>query len=117
MVGNTHICYNENIIIGSFMESHESRVSKDDKNRISLTRILSKEEQKNFSSFRIYREGGKIILEPVIEIPPKDHWIYKNPEALASLMKGLEQVKEGKTKKLSLKEIDKRLQELDDESE
>lgn len=79
------------------MRKHKSlSVNMDMKQRICLTRLLTKEERENFSTFRIYRDGGKIILEPVIEIPEKDHWIYKNPDALASLMKGIKDAEEGK---------------------
>ncbi len=78
------------------MKNQRSTVSMDAKQRICLTRVLSKEERDNFSSFRIYREGGKIVLEPVIEVPAKDHWIYKNPEALTSLMRGMNDAEEGR---------------------
>lgn len=79
------------------MRKHKSvSVSMDARQRVCLTRLLTKEERDNFSSFRIYRDGGKIILEPVVEVPEKDHWIYKNPKALASLMKGIKDVEEGK---------------------
>lgn len=78
--------------------SKVNKVNMDGKQRICLTRVLSKEERENFSSFRIYREGGKIVLEPVFEVPQKDHWIYKNPEALASLMRGIKDAEEGRIK-------------------
>lgn len=68
----------------------------DNKQRVCLTRVLSKEERENYDSFRIYREGGKIVLEPICQVPEKDHWIYKDPEALASLMKGIKDAEEGK---------------------
>ncbi len=97
------------------MERHTSKVSKDEKNRISLTRVLTKEEQESFSTFRIYRQGGKIILEPVMEIPVKDHWIYKNPEALASLMKGLKDAEEGRVRTISSEELDQWEKELENE--
>lgn len=71
-------------------------VNMDTKQRISLTKMLSKEERDNFSSFRMYREGGKIILEPVFQVPEKDHWIYKDPKALASLLKGIQDAEEGR---------------------
>ena len=67
--------------------------------RVSLTRLLSKEERKLFSSFRAYKEpDGRIVLEPLVEVPAKEHWIYKNPAALASLMKGMEDAKAGRIK-------------------
>ena len=40
------------------------------------------------------------MLEPIIEIPAKNHWIYKDPKALASLMKGINDVEEGRLKDL-----------------
>lgn len=78
------------------MHKHTSKVNMDNKHRICLNRILSKEERETFNSFRIYREGGKIVLEPIMEVPTQDHWIYKNPEALTSLMKGIKDAEEGR---------------------
>ncbi len=78
------------------MRKHTSTVNMDDKQRVCLTRILSKDERDNFSSFRMYREGAKIVLEPVCLVPEKDHWIYKDPKALASLMKGIKDAEEGR---------------------
>jgi hypothetical protein len=78
------------------MKKQTRTVNMDDKQRVSLARILSKEEKENHYSFRMYRDGAKIVLEPVIEVPAKDHWIYKNPDALASLMKGIKDAEEGR---------------------
>ena len=47
------------------MRKQISKVMMDAKQRVCLTRALSKEERENFSSFRMYREGGKIVLEPI----------------------------------------------------
>lgn len=68
----------------------------DDKQRVCLSKVLSKDERDNYNSFRMYREGGKIVLEPVFQVPEKDHWIYKDPKALASLMKGIKDAEEGR---------------------
>lgn len=77
----------------------EIKINMDESQRISLTRLLSKEERKLFSSFKAHKEeDGRIILEPLIEIPAKEHWIYKNPVALASLLQGLEDAKAGRIK-------------------
>lgn len=78
------------------MRKQKDVVNMDDKQRICLTRVLSKNERENFNSFRIYREEGKIILEPVAEVPEKDHWIYKDRKALASLLKGIRDAEEGR---------------------
>lgn len=79
------------------MQKHKAlSVNMDTKQRVCLTRLLTKEERENFNTFRIYRDGSKIVLEPIIEVPEKDHWIYKDPKALASLMKGIKDAEEGK---------------------
>lgn len=79
------------------MRKHSNKVQLDNKFRICLGNYLSKEERNHLSSFRIYRENdGKMVLDPLVEIPARDHWIYKNPEALASLMRGLEDAKAGR---------------------
>jgi hypothetical protein len=70
-------------------------VNMDDKQRIPLTRILTKEERELYHSFRVYWENGRIILEPVRQVPEKGHWIYKNPEALHSLIKGIDDAEKG----------------------
>lgn len=78
------------------MRKQQLTVHMDAKQRICLTKMLTKEEREEFSSFRMYREGAKIVLEPVAEVPLKDHWIYKDPKALASLMKGIKDAEEGR---------------------
>lgn len=42
------------------------------------------------------QEDGKIVLDPLVDIPAREHWIYKNPEALASLLRGIEDAKNGR---------------------
>lgn len=79
------------------MRKQSNKIQMDDKYRICLGSFLSKEEREQLSSFRVSRqEDGKIILDPLVEIPARDHWIYKNPEALASLMRGIEDAKSGR---------------------
>jgi hypothetical protein len=75
----------------------EVKINMDNLHRVSLTRLLTKEERHLVSSFKAYKEDdGRIILEPLVEIPAKEHWIYKNPEALDSLMRGIKDVEEGR---------------------
>lgn len=78
------------------LKAHKTTASMDSKQRVCLTKVLSQEERELYHSFRIYREGAKFILEPVVEVPEKDHWIYKDPQALASLMKGIKDAEEGR---------------------
>ena len=74
-------------------KSAEITVRPDAKGRITLGNLA-----KGISSFRVHSEqGGKIVLEPFVEIPAREHWIFKNPEALAMLEQNLRESAEGKT--------------------
>ena len=77
------------------MKQKRATVNMDTKHRICLTRVLSKEEQSTYNSFRIYRVDGKIVLEPLIEVPAHGHWMYKDPDALVTLMKGIKEAEMG----------------------
>jgi hypothetical protein len=37
-----------------------------------------------------------LILEPYVEIPERERWLYKNPAALAAVEAGLRDVKAGR---------------------
>ena len=40
---------------------------------------------------RIYQNArGELLLQPVIEIPAAEVWLFRNQEALAAVKKGLE---------------------------
>lgn len=68
------------------------RLPMDARNRVTLTSLLTGDE--DISSFEAHREGEKIILVPMTEIPASEAWLYRNKEALASVKRGL---KKGKT--------------------
>ena len=79
------------------MRKQTKKVQMDNKFRISLGHFLSKDERERLSSFRVSRQkDGKIVLDPLIELPAREHWIFKNPEALASLLRGIEDAKAGR---------------------
>lgn len=84
------------------------KVNLDSRNRIPLTRILGDCEARTFD---LYWEKGKLILIPLVEIPEREAWIYKNKKALASLERGLKDAAQGKVKKLDLS----RLPEIDED--
>jgi hypothetical protein len=65
----------------------------DSKGRIALGALA-----KGVSSFRVHQEaGGRLVLEPYAEIPAREAWLYKNPEALAMVEQGLRESAQGKT--------------------
>lgn len=64
----------------------------DAKGRITLGKLAD-----GISSYRGHREkDGSIVLRPYVEIPASEHWIFKNPEALASLKGGVADVAAGR---------------------
>ena len=75
---------------------NELKLTLDARKRISLAKLLPDYEG---CSFRAYTEGDKIILEPMAEIPARELWLYKNPQALKEVGEGLQQAKEGKVRK------------------
>lgn len=70
-------------------------VTLDSQNRVTLGKLLSGISAKLFDAKVI---DGKIVLEPMEVIPEKEAWLYKNPKAMKSVMKGLQDAKEGKVK-------------------
>lgn len=50
---------------------------------------------KGVSSFHATHDEvtGKIILEPYVEIPAREVWLYENEEALAKVREGMRQAK------------------------
>lgn len=69
------------------MRAQKEKLPMDSRKRITLTRLLLDDE--DVSSFEAYREGDKIILIPMTEVPAREVWLYKNKESLASVKRGL----------------------------
>ena len=68
------------------------RLRPDSKGRITLGKLAD-----GVSSYRACKQAdGKIILEPFVEIPAEERWLWKNKEALKSVMKGIEDAKKGR---------------------
>jgi hypothetical protein len=61
----------------------------DSKKRVSLTKLLP---PGNIRSVRAYTEGHRIILEPMMEVPVEEAWLFENKDALKKVLKGLSQV-------------------------
>jgi hypothetical protein len=58
------------------------------------------------SSYRARRQkDGRIVLEPFVEIPADERWLYENKEALDSIKAGLTDAKAGRVTRMSFQEV------------
>jgi hypothetical protein len=65
----------------------------DAKKRLSLGKALGAA-----TAYNIYRNAlGQLILDPVKAVPASEMWLYENPQALASVKRGLRESAEGKS--------------------
>lgn len=67
-------------------------VRPDSKGRVTLGSLAL-----GASSFKAYRDPkGRIILEPQMEVPAAEAWLWKNSAALKSVQQGLQESADGK---------------------
>jgi hypothetical protein len=64
------------------------KLTVDSRKRISLTKLLPTGK---ISSVKAYKENDRIILEPMVEIPAREVWLFENKPALEKVKKGLSQ--------------------------
>jgi hypothetical protein len=63
----------------------------------SKGRITLGEWTKGISGFSVHQErNGNIILEPFVEIPVHEKWLYDNKNAFKKVKTGLEQARNSK---------------------
>ncbi|MBI4406102.1 MAG: hypothetical protein HY537_18225 [Deltaproteobacteria bacterium] len=80
----------------NFSGQKTKTVRPDSKGRISLGK-----RAQDYSGYTLKESAdGSILLEPLIEVPAREAWLFKNKEALSSVQKGLKQSAAGKTKSL-----------------
>jgi hypothetical protein len=68
-------------------------VKLDSRNRISLAKVVKLLPIQSSTAFCAYVQGGKIILEPFVEIPEDEAWLFKpeNKHLLDQVKEGLKQ--------------------------
>ncbi|HEY4229776.1 MAG TPA: hypothetical protein VGO79_06370 [Thermoanaerobaculia bacterium] len=72
------------------------RLRPDSKGRITLGKLAD-----GVSSYRARRQkDGKIILEPFVEIPAEEQWLWKNKKALEAVRRGIADSKAGRVTSL-----------------
>ena len=77
-------------------------VKPDSKKRVVLPKSLIKED----ITYHIYSNDlGQILLDPQVTIPASEAWLFKDPEALASVRRGLADAAKGKVSKVDTKSL------------
>ncbi|MBL7070242.1 MAG: hypothetical protein ISS27_02070 [Candidatus Omnitrophica bacterium] len=76
----------------------------DAKHRITLggrlyRLIMSKMKVDSYQVF--VGKSGDILLRAAVSIPSSEAWIYKNPEVIGKIRRGLKEAGEGRTEKIS----------------
>lgn len=67
----------------------------DSKGRVTLGSL-----SEGVSGFRVSVDlQHRIILEPLVEIPAREKWVFKNPEILGQIKQGIEDAAQGKITK------------------
>jgi len=74
-------------------------VKPDAKKRVVLPQALIGEG----ITYHIYMNSfGQIVLDPQVTIPASEVWLFNNPDALASVQRGLSDAAQGKVSKVDL---------------
>ncbi len=85
------------VIKDQHFEKIADNIKPDAKKRV----ILHSSHIREGITYHIYENSlGQIVLDPQVSIPASEAWLYQNPEALASVRRGLKDVKEGKVSKI-----------------
>ena len=70
-----------------------TRLPIDTRKRISLSRFLPKKS--NIHAVNAHKEGNKIILELMAEVPASESWIYEDPKVLKAMRQSIKEAAEG----------------------
>ena len=73
----------------------------DERNRLTVGEIL-----KGAKRIRLYRnDSGEVLLQPIVEIPASELWLFQNPEAISDVREGLREASQGKVSLLNPEEL------------
>lgn len=74
-------------------------VKPDSKKRVVLPSFLVREDV----IYHIYsNSSGQIVLDPQATVPASEAWLFKNPDAIAAIRRGLADAAQGKVSKVDL---------------
>ena len=77
-------------------------VKPDAKKRVLLQKVQMREGIR----YHVYTNStGQILLDPQVTIPASEVWLFTNPDALASVKRGLSDAAQGKVSKINLDKL------------
>jgi len=80
---------------GNLIMHQHKTLRPDSKGRITLGKL-----SQGVSGFNVtVDKQHRIILEPLVEIPAREKWLFDNPTALHQVRKGIEDAAQGKVVK------------------
>jgi hypothetical protein len=62
----------------------------DERGRVTLSKVLKQLGVEGASFAAYVNDAGQIMLDPVIEVPVRERWLYQNPKAIRALKAGLD---------------------------
>ena len=87
------------IIKNSDFKGIARNVKPDAKKRVILPKALVREDV----TYHIYSNSlGQIVLDPQVSIPASELWLFTDPEAAASVRRGLKDAAKGKVSKVDI---------------
>lgn len=91
---------NNILFVNSEFEEVDTRTI-DERNRLTIGELM-----KGYKRVRIYKnKRGEVFLQPIVEIPASELWLFQDKEALEGVLKGIKDASEGKTSRLDLNEL------------
>ena len=78
----------------------DKELTPDKKCRLGLSAVIEKDADVRYRVAK--NEKGQILLDPVTSIPAYEAWIYKNPERIESIMRGVVQAEAGDVVSINL---------------
>jgi hypothetical protein len=74
-------------------------VKPDSRKRVVLPKALV---QEGITYHVYFTSMGQIVLDPQVTIPASEVWLFNNPDALASVRRGLSDAAQGKVSRVDL---------------
>ena len=90
------------VIKNTDFEKIADSVKPDAKKRVLLQKVQMREGIR----YHVYTNStGQILLDPQVTIPASEVWLFTNPDALASVKRGLSDAAQGKVSKINLDKL------------